>query len=262
MTSGRRSVALITGAAGGLGAGAAERLVSDGWAVLLFDRNPDVAKTARRLEDVSASGGTAWSHVGDVATAADLEAAVDRLRSEFGGIDLAVANAGIAREGVDLCDVSDDDFMHVMTVDLFGVYLTCRVAGRPMREQRSGCIITTSSIFGVEPVRGAAAYCASKAGVIALTKTLALEMAPYGVRVNSIAPGYMRTEMQWAAIRQKAEASGASFQDERQKVVDGLPLARHGEPDDFAGAVAFLASDDASYITGHNLGVTGGVVRW
>lgn len=256
-------VALITGAADGLGSGAADRLVRDGWAVLLFDRNPQVVETADRLRaDHAAESDRVMGRVGDVTSREDLEDAVSQLRVLHGGLHLAVANAGVSGEGTDVCDVTAEDFLSVTQVNLFGVYLTCHVAGRLMREQGFGSLITTSSIFGVEPVAGAAAYCASKAGVIALTKTMALELAPYGVRVNSIAPGYMRTEMQWAAIRQKAEISGRTFDEERQKVVGMLPIGRHGEPDDFGAAVAFLASDDASYITGHTLGVTGGVVNW
>jgi len=256
-------VALVTGAADGLGAGAADRLVRDGWAVLLFDRNPLVVDTAEKLRKTySARQEAVTAQVGDVTSSEDLTSAIGQLQSTHGQVDLAVANAGVASEGVDLCDVAADEFLRVTQVNLFGVYLTCHVAGKVMREQGHGSLITTSSIFGVQPVAGAAAYCASKAGVIALTKTMALEMAPYGVRVNSIAPGYMRTEMQWGAIRQKAELSGRSFEEERQKVVDLLPIGRHGEPDDFGAAVAFLASDDAGYITGHTLGVTGGVVNW
>lgn len=258
-----KKVALVTGAADGLGAGAANRLVRDGWAVLLFDRNPEVIETADQLRDTHAAAReTVVGHVGDVTSTEDLNKAVEQLQSLYGRVDLAVANAGVASEGVDVCDMGAEEFLRVTHINLFGAYLTCHVAGKVMRSQGNGCLITTSSIFGVEPVAGAAGYCASKAGVIALTKTMALEMAPYGVRVNSIAPGYMRTAMQWGAIRHKAEVSGRSFDEERQKVVSLLPLGRHGEPDEFGAAVVFLASDDASYITGHTLGVTGGVVSW
>jgi NAD(P)-dependent dehydrogenase (short-subunit alcohol dehydrogenase family) len=260
---GERRVALVTGAADGLGAGAATRLVRDGWVVLLFDRDSRVTQTAERIRaEHGAPFDTVLPRVGDVTSEEDVTAAVSVLESQFDRLDLAVANAGVTGEGIELCDVTLADFDRVIGVNLLGVYLTCRAAGRKMREARSGCIITTSSIFGVEPVPGAAAYCASKAAVIALTKTMSLEMAPYGVRVNSIAPGYMHTEMQWQAIRNKAEVSGRSFEDERQEIVDFVPMGRHGEPADFGGAVAFLASEDAAYITGHTLGVTGGVVNW
>lgn len=256
-------VALVTGAADGLGAGAASRLVREGWMVLLFDRNPKVVETAERItNEHQTSTGSVLTFVGNVASEQDVSTAFSTLDGQFHRIDLVVANAGVSGEGTDLCDVDLDDFDQVLAVNLRGVFLTCRAAAREMRKARSGSIITTSSIFGIEPVPGAAAYCASKAAVIALTKTMARELAPYGVRVNSIAPGYMHTEMQWKAIQQKAAQSGRSFEDERRLIVDFIPMGRHGTPDDFGAAVAFLASEDAAYITGHTLGITGGVVNW
>jgi NAD(P)-dependent dehydrogenase (short-subunit alcohol dehydrogenase family) len=130
-----------------------------------------------------------------------------------------------------------------------------------MRTAHRGSIVTISSIFGQDPFPRTAAYSATKAGVIALTQALALELAPYGIRANSIAPGYMATEMQWAGLRARAAHAGISFDAERQRVAAMVPLGRHGTPDDVGAAVAFLASADAAYITGHTLGVHGGVVR-
>ncbi len=263
-----RKVALITGGADGLGAGAARRLFKDGWVVILFDQNPLVIETAKTLGDFPKSpslnqeDGLALSHVGDVTNELDLKKVFDFIETNYGRIDLVVANAGIAGVVEDLAITSNISFDQIISVNLFGVFLTCKFASEKMIAAKSGCIITTSSIFGVEPAKGASVYSASKAAVIALCKSLALELAPYGIRVNSIAPGYMRSEMQWQMIRDRSAKSGLSFDEERLKIVELLPLGRHGEPDDFAGAVAFLASDDASYITGHTLGVTGGIVRW
>ena len=258
-----RKVAFITGGADGLGAGAARRLFQDGWAVHLFDRNPLVLETVREinLED-SAKGGVVTGQVGDVVSETDLESAHEFIKEKHGRLDLSLANAGIAGEIYDLVDIEIQEFRRIIDINLTGVYLTCKFAAKIMREQRSGSILITSSIFGVEPVKGAAAYCASKAAVIALSKSLCLELAPFGVRVNNIAPGYMRTEMQWQAIKDKATLSGRTFDEERLAIVSSLPIARHGEPSDFGAAVAFLTSDDASYITGNTLGLTGGVVRW
>ena len=149
----------------------------------------------------------------------------------------------------------------IVDVNYRGVFLTCKYAGRVMREQGSGNIITVSSIFGQEPYPRVAAYSGSKAGVIALTLAFALEMAPHNVRVNTIAPGYMATEMQWEGLRQRADHAGISFEEERQRVWDLVPLGRHGTPEDMGALVAFLASDDAAYITGVTLGLAGGVVR-
>jgi NAD(P)-dependent dehydrogenase (short-subunit alcohol dehydrogenase family) len=256
-------VAFITGGADGLGSGAGKRLVDDGWNVLLFDINPLVIETAKNLNGSSSEGGgSAIAIVGDVTKENDLSEAFAFLEKQYGRLDLVVANAGIGGKVKDLFEVDITDFRAIIDVNLIGVYLTCKFASKKMREAKSGSIVITSSIFGVEPVKGAGAYCASKAAVIALSKSLALELAAFGVRVNNIAPGYMHTEMQWQAIRDKAEVSGRTFEDERQNVVDFLPLGRHGEPSDYGAAVAFLASNDSSYITGNTLGVTGGVVRW
>lgn len=258
-----RKVAFITGGADGLGAGAARRLFHDGWAVHLFDRNPLVLETVREinLED-NPTDGVVTGQVGDVVSETDLENAHDFIKEQYGRLDLSLANAGIAGEINDLINIKLQEFERVIAINLTGVYLTCKFAAKIMCEQRSGSILITSSIFGVEPVKAASAYCASKAAVIALSKSLCLELAPFGVRVNNIAPGYMRTEMQWQAIRDKATLSGKTFDEERLAVVSSLPIARHGEPSDFGAAVAFLASDDATYITGNTLGITGGAVRW
>lgn len=258
-----RKVAFITGGADGLGAGAARRLYTDGWTVHLFDKNPLVLETVKKINGESnPNNGLVTGQIGDVLSESDLESAHDFIEANYGKLDLSVANAGIAGEIDDLVDVELQEFRRVIDVNLIGVYLTCKYAAKIMRRQKSGSIVMTSSIFGVEPVKGATAYCASKAAVIALSKSLCLELAPFGVRVNNIAPGYMRTEMQWQAIRDKAVISGRSFDDERKGVTANLPIARHGEPSEYGAAVAFLASEDASYITGNTLGVTGGIVRW
>ncbi len=254
--------ALVTGAAGGIGAGVAHRLARDGWSVVLLDREESVVSAAEAIrEDFGLPEARLVAIVADVSVESEIEAAVARAVSAFGRLDLAVANAGIGGELKDLVDVEPDGFDAVVAVNLRGAYLTCRAAGRHMREARSGSIVTISSIFGQEPFPGTGPYSATKAAVIALTQTLALELAPYGVRVNSIAPGYIRSDMQWEGIRVWAEQAGTTFEEARLTIVERVPLHRHGEPADIAGAVVFLASDDAAYITGHTLGVTGGVVR-
>lgn len=258
-----QKVAFITGGADGLGEGAARRLFQDGWAVHLFDINPKVHETINEIKlGQNPNGGVISGQIGDVTSESDLLSAHNFIEAEYGRLDLSVANAGIAGEIDDLVNVELAEFRRVIEINLIGVYLTCKFAAKKMQAQKSGSIVITSSIFGVEPVKGATAYCASKSAVIALSKSLCLELAPFGVRVNNIAPGYMRTEMQWQAIRDKAQISGRSFDEERLAVVGFLPIPRHGEPSDFGAAVAFLASSDSSYITGHTLGVTGGIVRW
>lgn len=254
--------ALVTGAAGGIGAGVARRLARDGWSVVLLDRRPEVMETAAALAaELGPAANQLVALEGDVSVELDVERAVATVVEKFGGLGLAVANAGIGGPLSDLVDVDPAQFDEVVAVNLRGAYLTCRAAGRVMREAGAGSIVTISSIFGQEPFAGTAAYSATKAGVIALTRALALELAPHGVRVNSVAPGYIETDMQWEGIRAWAEQARTSFEEERLRIVDRVPLGRHGTPDEIAAAVAFLASDDAAYVTGHTLGVTGGVVR-
>lgn len=254
--------AFITGASRGLGEGVARRLASDGWSVLMTDINPTVHETASKISDelgISADRVISMEH--DVSSVEQTEAAVDLVVERFGGIDLTVANAGTGGVEVELVDLDVEDFENIVNINLRGVFLTCKFAGRVMREARKGSIITVSSIFGQEPYPRVASYSGTKAGVIAMTLAFALEMAPYNIRVNTIAPGYMATEMQWGGLRQRAEHAGITFEEERQRVWDLVPLGRHGTPEEMGALVAFLASDEATYITGVTLGLAGGVVR-
>ena len=254
--------AFITGAARGLGEGIVRRLAKDGWSVLMTDVSPSIHETAETIiNELGIASGRLVAVEHDVSSAEVTEAVVDLAVQRFGGIDLAVANAGTGGVEVDLVDLDIADFEKVVNVNYRGVFLTCKYAGRVMREQGSGNIITVSSIFGQEPYPRVAAYSGTKAGVIALTLAFALEMAPHNVRVNTIAPGYMATEMQWEGLRQRADHAGISFEEERQRVWDLVPLGRHGTPEEMGALVAFLASDEASYMIGVTLGLAGGVVR-
>lgn len=254
--------AFVTGAARGLGEGIVRRLAQDGWSVLLSDINPDVHETRERiLGDTGISPARLVAAEHDVACAERSAELVELAADRFGGLDLAVANAGTGGVEVDLVDLEIEDFDHIVDVNYRGVFLTCKYAGRVMRSQGSGNIITVSSIFGQEPYPRVATYSGSKAAVIALTLAFALEMAPHKIRVNTIAPGYMATEMQWEGLRQRAAHAGITFEEERQRVWDLVPLGRHGTPEEMGALVAFLASDEAAYITGATFGLAGGVVR-
>lgn len=253
--------AIVTGAATGLGAGIVERLARDGWRVAMVDISPNVRETARDMAHRLGLGSEALLDiVADVAAEADIEAAVSETVSRFGGLDLAVANAGIGGPGEELVDLAPAAFDRVIAVNLRGVYLTCRAAGRVMRAARAGSIVTITSIFGQQPVAGGAAYCASKAGVEALTRSLALELAPTGVRCNAVAPGHMATEMHWDELRSRAVRHGTTFEDEVETARVAVPLGRHGTPADVGDVVAFLASADAAYVTGQTIGVNGGIL--
>ena len=254
--------ALVTGAAAGLGEGISRRLAADGWAVALLDVSPAVLVTAERLAaELDLPGGRLRPIVADVADAAAMDDAVAAVVDTFGGLRLAVANAGIGGPSCEVADLTAADWDQVLAVNLRGAFLTCRAAARVMREARSGSIVTIASLFGRDPVAGGAAYCASKAGVEALTRSLSLELAPYGVRVNAVSPGNMATEMHWEELRARASASSRGFEVELEAARRDVPLGRHGTGADVGAAVAFLASDDASYITGHTLSVNGGIQR-
>lgn len=265
MTAGAADVlrtALVTGAAAGLGEGIAGRLAADGWSVALLDVSPDVVATAERLAaELDLEGGRLLPIVADVADAVAVNDAFAAVVGMLGGLELVVANAGIGGPSDELADLREADWDHVLAVNLRGVFLTCRAAARVMREARSGSIVTISSLFGRDPVPRGAAYCASKAGVEALTRSLALELAPYGVRANVISPGNMATEMHWEEIRYRAAITGRTYLQELEAALLDVPLGRHGTGADIGAAVAFLASDDASYITGHTLSVNGGIQR-
>ena len=254
--------AFVTGAARGLGEGIVRRLAQDGWSIMMSDISPSIHETASKIiADTGISSDRLIAETHDVAMAERSAELVAVAVDQFGGLDLAIANAGTGGKEVDLIDLDVEDFEHIVDVNYRGVFLTCKYAGRVMREQESGNIITVSSIFGQEPYPRVATYSGTKAGVIALTLAFALEMAPYNVRVNTIAPGYMATEMQWEGLRQRAAHAGITFEEERQRVWDLVPLGRHGTPEEMGALVAFLASDEAAYITGATLGIAGGVVR-
>lgn len=255
--------ALVTGAAAGLGEGVAARLAADGWNVALLDVTPAVAETCERLA-APLDGGPArlLPLVADVSDPAAVDGAVAAAVDAFGGLDLVVANAGIGGPSDAVVDLDPDDWDRVMAVNLRGAFVTARAGARAMRAAGGGgVIVLLGSLFGQDPVAGGAAYCASKAGVEALGRSLALELAPDRIRVNTIAPGNMATEMHWEELRYRAERNGRTFEDEVAAARADVPLGRHGTGADIGGTVAWLASDDASYITGQTISVNGGILR-
>jgi len=258
----RPRVAVVTGAAAGLGEGVAARLAEDGWAVALLDINPAVEVTAARLAATNGlPGGRLVPMVVDVAEADAVGDALTAVLDAFGSLDLLVANAGIGGPSDDVVDIDVDAWDRVMAVNLRGAFLTARSAARAMRRQGSGVIVLLGSMFGQDPVAGGGAYSASKAGVEALGRSLALELAPDGIRVNTIAPGNMATGMHWEELRYRASRSGRTFEEEVAAARADVPLGRHGTGTDIGAVVAFLASDDASYITGQTISVNGGILR-
>jgi NAD(P)-dependent dehydrogenase (short-subunit alcohol dehydrogenase family) len=249
---------LVTGAARGLGEAIARRLAAEGGDVALVDVSPQVGDVASSLEHTYPEQ-RALAFVLDVADASEVDAAVAQVITTVGGLDLLVNNAGIGGAGVEVAEMSEAEWDRMMAVNLKGVFLCSRAAARVMKEQGAGCIINISSIYGRNAVPYSAHYCAAKAGVIRFTQSLALELAPFGVRANTICPGVMATEMRWEEVREIATKAGRSFDEQVTVEAQSLPLGRHGTGEDVASAVVFLASDQAAYITGETLNVHGGV---
>lgn len=251
--------AIVTGAARGLGEAIAARLAADGASVVLVDLSPDVTGTARRIAEAGAGAATVGL-IADVSDEAACEAAISEAAALLGGVDVLVNNAGIGGPDTAVVDTAVADFRRVLEVNLGGAFLASRSVARLMIAQGTGgAIVNLGSIFGQQGVAGGAGYCASKAGVALLTQSLALELARHQIRVNTIAPGNMATEMHWEELRSRAAASGTSFEEQVSLVRDSVPLGRHGTGADIAGAVAWLASADAGYVTGQTIGVNGGV---
>ena len=245
-------VALITGAGNGIGRATAVRLAKDGARVVLFDVDADgLAETAQA---VTAVGSEAVSVTGSVTDRADVQGVVATAVNEYGRLDILVNNAGITRDGLTTrlkndapLLMSDEKWDAVLDINLKGTWLCSQLAAVPMIQQKSGKIINTSSVGALGNI-GQANYAASKAGVMGLTRTLALEWARYGIAVNCVAPGGVKTQMT-AAIPDKIMAG----------LLQQIPFRRLAEPEEIAAVHAFLASDDASYITGQVLLVDGGM---
>ena len=251
--------ALVTGGARGLGESIATRLVRDGADVVLLDVASGVEGTARRIADLRPRA-RVLAVVGDVADEESVQAAVDRAAGSLGGLDVAVNNAAVGGPVSPLTETTTEDIRRVIEVNLVGAMMVARAASRLMLPQGTGgSIVNIGSVFGQQGVADGAPYCASKAGIGLLTQSLALELAPHGIRVNTVAPGNMSTEMHWEELRGRAERRGTTVEEEIEHVRAQIPLGQHGTGEDAAGAVAWLVSDDASYVTGQTIGVNGGV---
>jgi len=229
--------ALVTGASRGIGRAIAAELARAGAAVVIGFRSgaDEAGALAQEI------GGRALQ--GDVSSPDDAK----RLVEEAGDVDILVNNAGVTRDGV-LARMSDDDWRIVIETNLSSVFYTCRAVSRGMMKRRGGAIVNVSSIVGVRGNWGQTNYAASKAGIIGFTKSLAQELGSRGVRANVVAPGYIKTQL-----------TDAIPEEARAKMLELTPLARLGDPEDVAGAVRFLCSDEASFITGEVLLVDGGL---
>ena len=240
-------VAVVTGASRGIGRAIALKLASLGAAVVV-NYNGSREKAEKVKQEIEDNGGNASIYQCNVS---DYEACQNMIQSiieEYGRIDILINNAGITRDGL-LMKMSEADFDQVIDTNLKGAFNTTRFVTRQMLRQKSGRIINMASVVGVTGNAGQVTYAASKAGIIGLTKATAREVASRGITVNAIAPGFIETDMTDVLPDKVKEAS-----------VSQIPLGKFGKPEQIAAAVAFLASDDAGYITGQVLNVDGGMV--
>ena len=243
-------VALVTGAGRGIGAATAHRLAVDGAAVAVVDLHED--DTADTVTRIRSDGGTAIGIGCDVVASDQVEAAVDRAVAELGGLHILINNAGITRDNL-LFRMSDEDWDAVIAVHLRGAFLFSRATQRHLVTQRFGRIVNLSSTSALGN-RGQANYSAAKAGIQGFTRALAIELGPFAVTVNAVAPGFVATAM----IDATARRLGTSPERFREAVADTVPLRRIGTPEDVAGVIAFLVGPDASYVTGQTIYVDGG----
>jgi 3-oxoacyl-[acyl-carrier protein] reductase/sorbitol-6-phosphate 2-dehydrogenase len=256
MSSGGRlagRVALVTGAAKGLGAGIAERLAEDGATVVCADVL-DAGPTVARLRD----GAPHEAVVLDVARTADVDRVVAAVLDRLGAIDVLVNNAAIAHPVRPLLDLDDEAVARVFAVNVGGTIACSRAVGRAMRDRGSGRIVNIASQVGKVPWPGHAAYSASKAAVIALTQAMALELAADGVMVNCICPGTMDTDQMRGGFADTARQLGRERDELIAEKAASMPMGRLGTPRDAGAMVAFLASEDASFTTGATFNLTGG----
>jgi 3-oxoacyl-[acyl-carrier protein] reductase len=250
MTDAQRRVAIVTGAARGIGAATAQRLAADGFAVAVVDLDESSGKST--VEAIEAAGGTALAVGADVSDAEQVQAAVDRIAAELGPPVVLVNNAGVLRDNM-LFKMSDSDWDVVMNVHLRGAFLMTRAAQKHMIDAKWGRIVNLSSTSALGN-RGQANYSTAKAGLQGFTKTLAIELGKFGVTANAIAPGFIQTEMTKAT----AERLGVGFEDFIQFNASQIPVARVGQPEDIAHLVSFFVSEGAGFVSGQVVYAAGG----
>ena len=238
-----QKVAIVTGATQGIGLACAQRLLAEGAKVMLADIKLEGEQVAAGL------GGHARFFAADVSQKADVDALVAATIKEFGRIDILVNNAGVTC-AADFLDVTEEDFDRVLRINLKSMFLCGQAVAREMVKQQSGCIINMSSVNAELAIPNQVPYVVSKGAINQLTKVMSLNLVSHGIRVNGIGPGTILTELARKAVMASPES--------RQTILSRTPMGRCGEPEEVASIAAFLASDDASYMTGQTIYVDGG----
>jgi 3-oxoacyl-[acyl-carrier protein] reductase len=243
-------IAIVTGSARGIGAATARRLAADGMAVAVLDL--DEAACAGTVKEIADAGGRAVAVGADVSNSEQVKAAVERVAAELGTPTVLVNNAGVIRDNL-LFKMTEADWDTVLGVHLRGAFLMSRVVQKYMVDQRYGRIVSLSSTSALGN-RGQVNYAAAKAGLQGFTKTLAIELGPFGVTANAVAPGFIATDM----TATTAAHVGMSFEDFKQAAAAQIPVRRVGQPDDVAHTISFLVSEGAGFVSGQVIYVAGG----
>ena len=244
-------VALVTGGARGIGEATADRLAEDGAAIAMLDLDLTLAEAA--AERIGSRHGVASMGLrADVSSAEEVDAAAARIAGEFGSLDILVNNAGILRDNL-IHKMSEDDWDAVAAVHLKGAFLCSRAAQREMVKRNWGRIVNLSSVSALGN-RGQTNYAAAKAGLQGMARTLSIELGRFGITVNAVAPGFIDTEM----TRQTAIRMGRDPEEWKDEIAQQIPVRRAGVPRDIANVIAFLCSDDASFVSGQVIYVAGG----
>lgn len=241
----RNKVVIVTGAAAGIGRATALRFAEEGSRLAAWDVN--AAAAGNLVEQLESAGAEALFREVNVTSAESIQSGLDEVLNRWGRVDVLVNNAGIALDQL-VMRMKDDDWNRSLAVNLTGNFNLIRAVARPMMKAKKGAIVNVTSVIGEMGNAGQAAYAAAKAGQIGLTKSVARELASRNIRVNAVAPGFIETDMT-AGLTEAAKT----------KMMELIPLARLGSAEDVANAVAFLASDQASYVTGEVLRVNGGM---
>ncbi len=250
-------IALVTGSAQGLGLKIAETLARRGARVIIGDCQEEKGKSvAQNLRDNGLDATYISLNIGDSAA---VDRCFEKVADSFHRLDILVNNAGVGQTVAPISQLSDHEWQRVIGITLTGTFYCCRAAAQMMEKQGAGAIVNIASINGQNPAALVAAYNAAKAGVLSLTRCLALELAAYGVRVNAVSPGPVYTEFNKTVMAQRCQSLNLTEPQMVERIRGSIPLGRWGEAADIAEAVAFLCSPQASWITGETLRVSGGL---